>query len=321
MSPTQYTVEEVAADLQTLPEKEPQPASTTAQLLEAAPAIASKPKRPKPRYRELRVNLADLTAAADHLGIDTASKSGYQALLDRVLLTIPNLPTQQATPDPNQLLAPLLQELAAIKQQVSAGQAGEELEQLQQQVEQQQHEIDRLHAELEKANNRLRLIVSAAQGDVPQQLVSSSQSAPTQPIAAPTPPQPTSSPPAPQPPLPQRSLPRSRPAGKLSPSDRVPLAIVALLEHNQNCPPADRWYLSGNVIAIAAGANPALVVTPWLQSHPEAANQIEQHNSAIGLNARSNGKDKDRGQLKSIYERFVEGKSIEDLRQIARQFE
>jgi hypothetical protein len=79
--------------------------------------------------------------------------------------------------------------------------------------------------------------------------------------------------------------------------------------------------LSGNVIATAAGANPALVVTPWLQAHPAATAQIDQHNAAIGLNARSNGKDKNRGQLKVIYQHFCENKSVEELHQIAQQFE
>ena len=323
MSPTQHSVEAVAADLQTLPEKEPQPASTIAQPPESAPDVhqSRKPKRSKPRYRELRVNLADLTAAADRLGIDTTYKSGYQSLLDRVLLAVPSIPTEQTTPDPNQLLAPLLQELAAIKQQMTTGQAGEELEQLRQQTTQQQQTIDRLQIELKEANDRLKLIAEAAQGIAPQPHTSTPQSAPTQSRPAPSAPQPTSQSPAPQPPQPQRSLSSRLPAGKLSPADRVPLAIVALMDYNQHCPPHDRWFLSGNIIATAAGANPALVVTPWLQSHPAAINQIEQHNTTIGLNRRSNGKDKDRSQLKSIYQKFVEGKSIEELQQIIQQFE
>jgi hypothetical protein len=324
MSPTQHEVKEVAANLQTLPEKEPQPASTTAQPHESAPDAhqLSKPKRSKPRYRELRVNLADLTAAADRLDIDTASKTGYQSLLDRVLLAIPSTSTQQAAPDPNQLLAPLLQELAAIKQQVSVGQQAEELEQLRQQNQQQQQEIDRLNAELQAANDRLKRIAETAQGiaaELPP--TPTPQSAPTQPIPAPSAPQLTSQPSAPQLPQPQRSLPRSLPTGKISPADRVPLAIVAMMHYNQNCPPGDRWFLSGNVIASAAGANPALVVTPWLQCHPSATTQIDRHNSAIGLNSRSNGKDKDRSQLKKIYQQFVEGKSFEELQHIINQFE
>lgn len=93
------------------------------------------------------------------------------------------------------------------------------------------------------------------------------------------------------------------------------------MQHNQNCPPDDRWFLSGNVIATTAGANPALVVTPWMKEHPAAISQIEQHNTAIGLNSRSNAKEKDRKQLKEIYERFTEGKSSEELHQIVDRFE
>jgi hypothetical protein len=321
-SPTQHSVKAIAADLQTLPEKESQPASTTAQPHESAPTAhqPTQPKRSKPRYRELRVNLSDLSAAADRLGINTASKTGYQSLLDRVLLSIPSALTQQTTPDPNQLLAPLLQELAAIKQQVSLAQAGEELEQLRQQTTTQQQEIDRLHAELEKANDRLKLIVEAAQGIAPQP-ASTPQSPPTQPIPAPAAVQPASQPSAPQSPLPHRLQMGRLPTGKLSPTDRVPLAIVAIMQHNQNCPPDERWFLSGNIIATAAGANPALVVTPWLQAHPSATTQIDHHNSAIGLNARSNGKDKDRSQLKVIYQKFVEGKTLQELHPIIHQFE
>ncbi len=55
--------------------------------------------------------------------------------------------------------------------------------------------------------------------------------------------------------------------------------------------------------------------------HPAAISQIEQHNTAIGLNSRSNAKEKDRKQLKEIYERFTEGKSSEELHQIVDRFE
>ncbi len=314
MSP-QSALSVIAADLQTLPIKDNQPSSTSDPLPDSAPAVASSPKRPRPRYRALRVNLGDLSAAADHLGIDASSKSGYQSLLDRVLLAIPSIPTHQATPDPNQLLAPLLQELAAIKQQVSANGAGEEIEQLWQQTQQQQQQIDQLRAELEQANARLKRIAEAAQGVAPTQPTSTPQSAPSQPPAIPI------QSPAPQPQQPQRSQPGRPPAGKLSPADRVPLAIVALMNYNQNCPQSERWYLSGNIIATTAGANPALVVTPWLQAHPIATTQIEQHNTAIGLNARSNGKDKDRSQLKTILPQFLQGKSPHQLQQIINQFE
>lgn len=328
MSPTLHTVEEIAADLETLPTKEPEQSSATEQPPESGPAAPSKTKRSRPRIKELRVNLGDLTAAADRLGIDATSRTGYQSLLDRVLLAIPSTPTQQDKPAPattetHELLAPLLQELAAIKQQVSAGQAGEELEQLRQQTTQQQQEIDRLRAELQAANDRLNLIVSTAQGNAPQPSVPTIQLAPTQP-------QPPRQPPAQQPQPPQRSfhaaaVGRSQvgrlTSGRLSPSDRVPLAIFALMQHNQNCPPSDRWFLSGNVIATTAGANPALVVTPWLQSHPAAVSQVDHHNSAIGLHARSNSKDKDRSQLKTIYQQFIQGKSFEELQQIINQFE
>lgn len=90
-------------------------------------------------------------------------KSQTRHLLDRVLLAIliaastePSTPTS-AMPDANQLLAPLLQELAAIKQQMATGQAGEELEQLHQQNTQQQ-QSDRLRAKLQEANDRLKRI-------------------------------------------------------------------------------------------------------------------------------------------------------------------
>jgi hypothetical protein len=323
MSPTQHEVQEVAANLQTLPEKEPQPASTPAQPIVFEPTAhqPKQPKRSKTRYRELRVNLADLSAAADRLGIDTTSRTGYQALLDRLLLAIPSALTQQVTPDPNQLLAPLLQELAAIKQQVSVAQQAEELEQLRQQTEQQQHEIDRLHTELQSAHDRLAQIAAAAQGLANVQPMPIPQPAPIQQPTEPIEPTPTSQTPAQQPVLSHRSA-LGRPSfGKLSPPDRVPIAISALIHHNQNCPPNDRWFLSGNVIATAAGANPALVVTPWLQAHPAATAHIDQHNAAIGLNARSNGKDKDRSQLKTIYQQFMADKSPQELQQIINQFE
>jgi hypothetical protein len=321
MSPTQSALNAIAADLQTLPNKDNQQSSTTEQPPDSEPAVASSPKRPSPRYRALRVNLGDLSAAADHLGIDASGKSGYQSLLDRLLLAIPNTPTHQATPDPNQLLAPLFQELAAIKQQVSANGSDEEIEQLRQQTQQQQQEIDQLRAKLEEANDRLKRIAEAAQGNTPQPPISTPQSAPTQPRAAVPQPQPVSQPPAPQLTTTLQSQPGRPPAGRLSPADRVPLAIMALMDYNQHCPQSERWYLSGNIIAAVAGANPALVVTPWLQAHPVATTQIEQHNTAIGLNARSNGKDKDRSQLKTILPQFLQGKSPHQLQHIINQFE
>jgi hypothetical protein len=323
MSPTQHEVEEVAADLQTLPSKDPEEPSTTAQPPQPSQAdnALSKPKRSRPRIRELRVNLTDLQAAADRLNVSAPSKSDYQALLDRLLLSIPSTTTEQVTPDPNQLLAPLLQELAAIKQQVSFGQAGEELEQLRQQNEQQQKEIDQLKAELQSAHDRLAQIAAAAQGLPGIQPTPVAQPALTQQPTAPIPPTPITQSAAQQPAPTHRSTLGKPSFGKLSPAERIPIAIVAMMYHNQHCHPTDRWFLSGNVIATAAGANPALVVTPWLQNHPAAVSQLDQHNTAIGLNSRSNGKDKDRSQLKGIYQKFVEGKSFEELQQIIHQFE
>lgn len=313
MSPTQHEVEEIAAVLATLPSKDTEDSSTIAQPPKAAPAATEQPttlKRRKPRYRELRVNLADLALAADRLGLDAPMRSGYQSLLDHVLQAAAQPTPVPAAPAPSELLAPLLEELAAIKQQMNAGQAGAEIEQLRQQTEQQQQEIDRLRTELQQANDRLQQIAATAQ-----------ELAGIQPTSTPAPPSAPTEPPAPLPTPIQRAAPGRLPAGKLSPADRVPIAITALMHHNHNSLPLDRWYLSGNIIATAAGANPALVVTPWLHSHPAALEQLDQHNTAIGLNARSNTKNKDRSQLKPIYQQFIEGKSIEELQQILQQFE
>ncbi|MEP0914196.1 hypothetical protein NDI45_25135 [Leptolyngbya sp. GB1-A1] len=332
MSPTQHEVEEVAADLQTLLEKESQPSSTTQEPTEAAPNAhqPSKSKRSKPRYRELRVNLTELQAAADRLGIDAPTRSGYQSLLEQVLQSAATqLPISTPAPlDPNELLAPLMEkftaplmeEITALRQQVNAGQQQQEIEQLREQTAQQQQEIDRLRAELQAATDRLQQIAAAAQGLAGLQPTPIPQPAPTQQPTAPIPPTLTSQPVAPQPAPTYRTAPGRPSAGKLSPTDRVPIAISALIHHNHNCQPSDRWFLSGNVIATAASANPALVVTPWLKAHPAATAQIDQHNAAIGLNARSNGKDKDRGQLKPIYDRFIDGKAIEELQSVVQKF-
>jgi Telomere resolvase len=344
-------VDAIAADLQMLPDKQPQQLSATSSsttpmpteaATEAARESLTKTKRSKPRYRELRVNLADLTTAAVHLGIDAGSKSSYQALLDRLLLAVPvrstELPISSlATPDPSALLAPLLQELAAIKQQVAAGQSGEELERLRQLTEQQQQEIDRLQAQLNQTQEQLQAAIDWRERVVQVMQGGELSGVELSPVADPahatqTPdvqsqprPLPHLAEPAAPAPLPQ-SRPRQqqlgRPSsGKLSPLERVPLAILALMHHNQLCSPAQRWFISGNVIATVAGANPALVVSPWLKAHPAAITQIDHHNTAIGLNARSNGKDKDRSLLKSIYDRFVEGKSIEELQHIILHFD
>jgi hypothetical protein len=230
-----------------------------------------------------------------------------------------------------------MQELAAIKQQVSAGQSGEELERLCQLAQQQQQEIDRLQARLIQAQAQLQAamdwrerVVQVMQGGELSGVELSPVANPVYPTQTPAvQAQPLSESPLAEPAEPE-PLPRSRPrqqqigrplSGKLSPAERVPLAIAALIQHNQLCSPAQRWFISGNVIATVAGANPALVVSPWLKAHPAAITQIDHHNTAIGLNARSNGKDKDRSLLQSIYDRFVEGKSSEELQHIIYQFE
>jgi hypothetical protein len=344
-------VDAIAADLQTLPDKQPQQLSNTSTSTTLMPTEAAteaplesltKTKRSKPRYRELRVNLGDLTTAAVHLGIDVGSKSSYQALLDRLLLAVPvrssELPIPSlATSDPSQLLAPLLQELAAIKQQVAAGQSGEELERLRQLTEQQQQEIDRLQALLIQTQEQLQAamdwrerVVQVMQGG---ELSGVELTPVAGPLHATQPPvvqaQPLSESPLAEPAAPAL-LPQSRPrqqqigrppSGKLSPLERVPLAILAIMQHNQLCSPAQRWFISGNVIATVAGANPALVVSPWLQNHPRAINLIDSHNRAVELNQRSNGKDKDRSLLKTLLGLFLHSKSTQELQNLVAQFE
>lgn len=192
---------------------------------------------------------------------------------------------------------------------MNAGQQQQEIEQLRQQTDQQQQEIDRLTAELQAATDRLALIAAAAQGSAEIQPV------PPQPPAAIVPP-PTNQLPA------QQSAAQPKAPGKLDVDDRIALAIVALMQHNQACTNhADRWFLSTNAISYAAGANPSERTTPWLQQHPAAVQAMNQHHASLGLHSRHNGKDKDKKHLKAILEQFVADKSSQELQHITNQFD
>ncbi|HEY9661130.1 MAG TPA: hypothetical protein V6C65_21980, partial [Allocoleopsis sp.] len=77
----------------------------------------------------------------------------------------------QLTPDPNELLAPLLEELAVIKQQLSAVPPAQQIEQLQLRTQQKQQEIDCLQTELQTANDQLHRIAQTAQLLAPIQTI------------------------------------------------------------------------------------------------------------------------------------------------------
>ncbi len=219
--------------------------------------------------------------------------------------------------------------------------------QLQQVSELQQENIE-LKAQLTDAQHRLDLFLKLAQGQpFPPAELALAPGAPMAPAAppAPVPVQPTtlaSSPPppavSPLPPgeqvtlsqqlhqQPLRSTPSSNQppatpalpsfddaqlktlAAGISPNDRIPLAIQALVEFNQQCSQAkDRWTITGNVIATMTGTNAATRVNPWLDSHPDVVAMIRHHNQEMGIdsNYHNRGKGKDKGQLRLILDWFL----------------
>lgn len=97
-------------------------------------------------------------------------------------------------------------------------------------------------------------------------------------------------------------------SAKLSPDDRIPIAIDALIRFNQSCSDiAERWFISTNVIAMASATNPATKVKPWLELHPEVARLVQQHNQAMETDRPHHNRGKDKTELRSIVDAFTEG--------------
>jgi hypothetical protein len=94
----------------------------------------------------------------------------------------------------------------------------------------------------------------------------------------------------------------------LSPDDRIPIAIQALVEFNQQCSQTkDRWTITGNVIAAMTSTNAATRVNPWLDIHPDVGKMIHHHNQEMGIdsNYHNRGKGKDKAQLRQILGWFL----------------
>lgn len=244
------------------------------------------------------------------------------------------------------MLAPLLQELSALREQLQDTQAeresvrllglevkqlGDRLAQveqerdhLKQQVEQLvplQAECDRLKGQLQVAQdhlNQFRLIAlgaSAIEIDAAAQPVEINQ--PTTTTVAPAPPDPAPVPssaaslvPTPAPEPKRDSSAASSGSKKLSPDDRITIAIEALIHHNQNCTdPKDRWFISNQTISEMTGTNNFTKVKPWMEQHPEMAERVHRHNEAMGTTNPHHNRGKDKEELRQIYKTFVQAKT------------
>ncbi|MEP0914960.1 coiled-coil domain-containing family 149 protein [Leptolyngbya sp. GB1-A1] len=169
-----------------------------------------------------------------------------------------------------------------------------------------QQECDQLKTQLQSANDRLNQFLLLAQGAAPTPTAQATTT-PTVPTEAPLPQPAAVAPPQPgsqsQNAQPPRQQPERKPKAstKMSPEERIALAVEALMHHNQQCThPNDRWFISGNTIATMTGTNPATKVKPWLDSHPDVARAIDQHNQKMGILIPHHNRGKEKEELRGI---------------------
>lgn len=342
MTPTPDAVEAIAHQLEDLPAKQP-----SQQAQKTSP---EQPKRSttraKPKYKNLAVNLNDLAAAADHLGLHRPKGKSYQSLLQQVLEAIAigttdKLQPPSVQPDTlSQFLSPLLQQMAALQQQLQDFQTqSESLRLLEREVvtlrDQLQHvqternslqaqldqfaplqqECNQLKIQLQTAHDHLNQFLLLAQGTTPiSKAPAMAPATPTPSTEAPfpqpaaiAPPQSTIQPSPTQPTKQHHDRQFKTNSNKMIPEKRIALAIKALIHHNHQCPnPKDRWFISTNAIASMTGTNPATKVKPWLDTHPDVAQQIDQHNQQMGTTQPHHNRGKAKEELRSIFQTFVE---------------
>lgn len=125
---------------------------------------------------------------------------------------------------------------------------------------------------------------------------------------APTPsPQIAAKPTAPTLPAPKTPRKPSNQGGKLSPDQRIALAIEALIHHNESgTDPKDRWFISNQTIADMTGTNNFTKVKPRIEARPEMAERVQQHNEQMGTTQPHHNCGKKKEELRSIFQTFVE---------------
>ncbi|WP_088894962.1 protelomerase family protein [Leptolyngbya ohadii] len=344
MTPLHDMVEAIAQQLEVLPSKQP---------VETQPKNDRPKRQSKPKLKELSVNVDDLAAAAEKLGLELPKGKSYQTLLNQILQNLASADIEESEPVSstsqatgfNELLAPLMQELSALRGQLQDTQGeresvrllGQEVKQLGDRLSQVEQERDRLQAQVEQLMplqtecdrlkgqlqaaqdhlNQFRLIALGATsidlGSSPAAAAAPSPAttpaiAPAQPVAVPSPASPV---PAPSP---VSAKPDRKPASrkKLSPNDRIGFALEAIMLHNESCTdPKDRWFVSYQVIADMSGTNNFTKVKPWFEARPEVLEQVHQHNERMGTTNAHHNRGREKEGLKSIYETFVASKGKE----------
>ncbi len=167
MTPSPNTVETIAHQLDDLPIKQPAPEKEQQNAKQH-------PKRPatrtKPKYKDLAVNLNDLAAAADRLGLQLPKGRGYQSLLQQVLGAIASDSSNPPQPSPveanvlPQALAPLLQQLADLQQQMQNLQTqGESLRLLEREVATLRNQLHKVQTERDSLQAQAEQVVSLQQ--------------------------------------------------------------------------------------------------------------------------------------------------------------
>jgi len=332
------TIETIAQSLEDLPSK------VTELGQSATPKSKSTRTRvSKPRFKDLAVNVSDLTIAAQHLGLELPKNKGYQSLLQQVFQTILEQEAKRSTIQSEalmQAISPLVQKLDQFEARLQDVQTGgeplrllnNEVEALSQQLQTIQAERDQFEAECESLRtqlqqsqdviNQFRLIALGAVAISPagndevsgsvrstsaKTVVTSPQSAASVQGQSASAPQAVNHPPA-QSSTRQKRDRKPDSSGKRSVRDRLKLAVEAIMQYNADHSEAkQRWQISNQLLADLVGTNNYTVVKPWIEECPEIAERIRQHNDAMGTTAQhhNRGRDGEKQELKTFVQALI----------------
>lgn len=336
VTPTLTTVETVAHLLADLPEKLPEPVRVEGTQFAIPTQRPARAKATKPRWRDVAVNVSDLAAVAEQLGLELPKNKGYQALLQQVLHTILVVETGRSSIQEDaltQAIAPLVQKINQLEVHLQKAQVGGEplrllsieVENLRRQLEQVQAQRDHLQAQAEQVAalqaecdhlrlqfqhsqnliNQFRSIALRATDTTEKTTAPVTMTAPAL-AATQTPLADSPQPPTDRPLTPSASQ-HSHAGSKLSPDQRIALAITALIHHNESCTnPNDRWFISNQSIADMTQTNNHTKVKPWFEQHPETAEKVQQHNQQMETTNPHHNRGKDKEELRSIFQKFGE---------------
>lgn len=320
MNPTLDTIESIAQSLEDLPDKTDEP-------MHPAQSRSTRMRVSKPRFKDLAVNVSDLAAVAQVLGLELPKSKGYQSLLHQVFQTVLENETRRSTIHRDaltQAITPLVQKVEQLEARLHDTHAGgepirllsHEVESLSHQLQLVQAERDHLQAECNQLKsqlqqsqdviNQFRLVALTAAAMAPVDSGDATPTARSDDRAAMPQTQPShQSHPAPA--RPKRERKGSEP-GKLSVYDRLNLAVNALMQFNSQQPdPKQRWQISNQLLADLVGANNHTTVKPWINGQPELQIRVQHHNEKMGTTAQHHNRSRDeqKQDLKQFVQNFI----------------